>query len=43
MPVSGCTALQAVRNAGKVRAGTKVLILGASGGVGHFALQRERT
>jgi NADPH:quinone reductase-like Zn-dependent oxidoreductase len=39
MPVSGCTALQAVRDAGKVHAGTKVLILGASGGVGHFALQ----
>jgi NADPH:quinone reductase-like Zn-dependent oxidoreductase len=39
LPVSGCTALQAVRNVGKARAGTKVLILGASGGVGHFALQ----
>jgi NADPH:quinone reductase-like Zn-dependent oxidoreductase len=39
LPVSGCTALQAVRNVGQVRAGAKVLILGASGGVGHFALQ----
>jgi NADPH:quinone reductase-like Zn-dependent oxidoreductase len=39
LPVSGCTALQAVRNLGKVGVGTKVLIVGASGGVGHFALQ----
>jgi NADPH:quinone reductase-like Zn-dependent oxidoreductase len=39
LPVSGCTALQAVRNVSKVRAGTKVLILGAAGGVGHLALQ----
>jgi NADPH:quinone reductase-like Zn-dependent oxidoreductase len=39
LPVSGCTALQAVRNVSKVRTGTKVLILGASGGVGHLALQ----
>jgi NADPH:quinone reductase-like Zn-dependent oxidoreductase len=39
LPVSGCTALQTVRNVCKVRAGTKVLILGAAGGVGHLALQ----
>jgi NADPH:quinone reductase-like Zn-dependent oxidoreductase len=39
LPVSGCTALQAVRNLGHVRAGAKVLILGAAGGVGHFAVQ----
>ena len=39
LPVSGCTALQAVRDVGKVAAGSRVLILGASGGVGHFALQ----
>jgi NADPH:quinone reductase-like Zn-dependent oxidoreductase len=39
LPVSGCTALQAVRKVGKVRGGTKVLILGAAGGVGHLALQ----
>jgi NADPH:quinone reductase-like Zn-dependent oxidoreductase len=39
LPVSGCTALQAVRNMGKVRAGSSVLILGAAGGVGHLALQ----
>jgi NADPH:quinone reductase-like Zn-dependent oxidoreductase len=39
LPVSGCTALQAVRTVGKVRAETKVLILGAAGGVGHLAVQ----
>ena len=39
MPVSGCTALQAVRDRGKVRAGDSVLILGASGGVGTFAVR----
>jgi NADPH:quinone reductase-like Zn-dependent oxidoreductase len=39
VPVSGMTALQAVRDHGKVKAGEKVLILGASGGVGSFAVQ----
>jgi NADPH:quinone reductase-like Zn-dependent oxidoreductase len=39
VPVSGCTALQAVRDHGHVRAGEKVLIIGASGGVGSFAVQ----
>jgi NADPH:quinone reductase-like Zn-dependent oxidoreductase len=39
VPVSGMTALQAVRDHGRVRAGEKVLILGASGGVGSFAVQ----
>ena len=34
-PVSGLTALQAVRDHGRVRPGQKVLIIGASGGVGH--------
>jgi NADPH:quinone reductase-like Zn-dependent oxidoreductase len=38
-PISALTALQAVRDAGKVRAGQQVLIIGASGGVGTFALQ----
>jgi NADPH:quinone reductase-like Zn-dependent oxidoreductase len=39
VPVSGITALQAVRDHGRIQAGEKVLILGASGGVGSFAVQ----
>ncbi|WP_299952626.1 NAD(P)-dependent alcohol dehydrogenase [uncultured Modestobacter sp.] len=39
VPVSGLTALQAVRDRGQVQAGQRVLVLGASGGVGTFAVQ----
>jgi NADPH:quinone reductase-like Zn-dependent oxidoreductase len=39
VPVSGLTALQAVRDRGKVEAGQSVLVIGASGGVGSFAVQ----
>ena len=39
VPVSGLTALQAVRDQAEVRAGQSVLIVGASGGVGSFAVQ----
>ena len=39
VPISAGTALQALRNSGKVRAGQEVLIIGASGGVGSYAVQ----
>lgn len=37
--ISGSTALQAVRDHGRVKPGQNVLIIGASGGVGTFAVQ----
>jgi NADPH:quinone reductase-like Zn-dependent oxidoreductase len=39
LPMSGMTALQAVRDIGMVRAGQRVLITGPTGGVGSFAVQ----
>jgi len=39
VPVSASTALQAVRDHGRVTAGQRVLVIGASGGVGSFAVQ----
>ena len=42
VPVAGVTALRAIRDAGRVGPGTTVLLIGASGGVGTFALQIAR-
>ncbi len=42
LPQAGCMALQALRDRGRIRAGQRVLINGAGGGVGTFAIQIAR-
>lgn len=39
VPLAGVTALQAIVDHGQAMAGQRVLVVGASGGVGHFAVQ----
>jgi NADPH:quinone reductase-like Zn-dependent oxidoreductase len=41
-PVAGGTAAQALMDDAKVAAGQRVLIIGAAGGVGHFAVQMAK-
>ncbi len=39
VPISGVTALQGVRDCGRVQPGHQVMVIGAAGGVGSFAVQ----
>jgi NADPH:quinone reductase-like Zn-dependent oxidoreductase len=43
VPISGLTALQAVRDHGRMQPRERVLIIGASGGVGSFAVQLSKS
>jgi NADPH:quinone reductase-like Zn-dependent oxidoreductase len=43
VPMSGLTALQALRDAGRLEPGQSVIIVGAGGGIGTFAVQIARS
>jgi NADPH:quinone reductase-like Zn-dependent oxidoreductase len=42
VPISGITALRAVRDTARVQRGDKVLVIGAAGGVGTYAVQMAK-
>lgn len=39
LPLAGMTALQALRDQGRLQAGQNLLVIGGAGGVGHYAVQ----
>lgn len=43
VPTTGCTALQGIRDVGKVKEDDRVLVIGAAGGVGSSAVQIAKT
>ncbi|MEM8997758.1 MAG: NAD(P)-dependent alcohol dehydrogenase [Acidobacteriota bacterium] len=42
LPLAGLTALQALRDGGRMRPGHRVVVAGATGGVGHYGVQIAR-